>query len=515
MQLLYFSPVKFLCLIVWVYSSLYIVQWLQFGAPVPPKYKSIIITISLFFGPMVLLVLSIGFDVSTIKKAAKSSFTDNIGIKGLIENAISNLRLSLATISKQQKSKIELVDSSGRSIKDIYHNSSKYKDHSILELTEQIIANSLQERASDILIDPKDEHYYTVRFRVDGVLRTIQHLDADKSRAVINSIKAISDMDIAEKRRPQDGSFIAKTEDKKTASFRVASAGVRNGEKLSIRVLGSNAGLFTLAKTGLSEKQIKTIKDIIAKPSGMVLVTGPTGSGKTTTLYTALNSINDVDKNITTVEDPVEYMLDGINQSQVNTKSGVTFAKYLKSILRQDPDIILIGEIRDTETAEIAVRAATTGHLVLSTLHTNDAPGAISRLLDMEIEPFMVASSVLGAVAQRLVRRVCENCKKERYPEDTEITFAGIRPDDVLYYGAGCERCNNTGYRGRIAIYEIFTVSAAIQNLVLNRASTEEIRRVAIREGMVTLKDDGVEKALKGVTTVNEIMRVAYREEKR
>ena len=511
MQLLYFSPVKFLCLIVWVYSSLYIVQWLQFGAPVPPKYKSIIITISLFFGPMVLLVLSIGFAVSTIKKAAKSSFTDNIGIKGLIENAISNLRLSLATISKQQKSKIELVDSSGRSIKDIYHNSSKYKDHSILELTEQIIANSLQERASDILIDPKDEHYYTVRFRVDGVLRTIQHLDADKSRAVINSIKAISDMDIAEKRRPQDGSFIAKTEDKKTASFRVASAGVRNGEKLSIRVLGSNAGLFTLAKTGLSEKQIKTIKDIIAKPSGMILMCGPTGSGKTTSLYAMLNEIDLFTRNVITVEDPVEYTLQNASQIEVNPKADITFAKALRSILRQDPDVICVGEIRDEETASIALRAAQTGHLVLATIHCNSNAASLVRLLDLGISPALMSSGLEVIISQRLLRSLCDKCKEPAKLSQSQIhEFIKNKINySNICQAKGCENCDGTGYYDRTAIFDILVLDTELKNSIAHSDLTiNELKKNGDKKGRSNLYKQGLKKVVSGITTFDELKRV-------
>jgi type IV pilus assembly protein PilB len=382
----------------------------------------------------------------------------------------------------------------------------------VIRLVNALLTKAIEEEASDIHIEPY-EHAARVRYRTDGMLREVMKFPRTMVHAVVSRIKVMGSMDIAERRVPQDGRVPIKRSGREL-DLRISTVPTVYGEKVVIRILDKGSiKSYTMERLGFSQYNLDRFTSFLKCTCGMVLVTGPTGSGKTTTLYTALNSINDVDKNIITVEDPVEYMLDGINQSQVNTKSGATFAKYLRSILRQDPDIILIGEIRDMETAEIAVRAATTGHLVLSSLHTNDAPGAVSRLLDMEIEPFMVASSVLGAVAQRLVRRVCEHCKKERYPEEAEMVFAGIKPDQVLHYGSGCERCNGTGYHGRIAIYEIFTISAAIQNLILNRASTEEIRKVAIREGMVTLKDDGMIKALQGVTTVREIMRVAYRED--
>ena len=444
------------------------------------------------------LRLLTGFDIEPVLKSEKEIRTFIEKHFGLpeVEKAIQDLGIEPAD------------EDSSETVEDIIDEAP------VIRLVKSLLMKAIEEEASDIHIEPY-EHTVRVRYRTDGILREVMNFPRRMVHAVVSRIKVMGSMDIAERRLPQDGRVPVKRPGREL-DLRISTMPTVYGEKVVIRIL-DKGGIknYTMERLGFSSYNLDRFTSFLKSAYGMVLVTGPTGSGKTTTLYTALNSINDVDKNITTVEDPVEYMLDGINQSQVNTKSGATFAKYLKSILRQDPDIILIGEIRDTETAEIAVRAATTGHLVLSTLHTNDAPGAISRLLDMEIEPFMVASSVLGAVAQRLVRRVCENCKKERYPEDIEITFAGINPDQVLHYGAGCERCNNTGYRGRIAIYEIFTVSAAIQNLVLNRASTEEIRKVAIREGMITLKDDGVEKALQGVTTVKEIMRVAYREEKR
>jgi type IV pilus assembly protein PilB len=287
------------------------------------------------------------------------------------------------------------------------------------------------------------------------------------------------------------------------------------GEKVVIRILDKeNIKNYTLDKLGFSRYNLERFSNFLRSSYGMVLVSGPTGSGKTTTLYTALKVLNTVDTNVVTVEDPVEYVLDGINQAQVHAKIGATFATYLRSILRQDPDVIMIGEIRDQETAEIAIRSATTGHLVLSTLHTNDAPGVITRLIDMGIEPFMVASSVTGAVSQRLVRRVCPNCGARYTPTEAEAAFAGIAGRNAeLYAGKGCDRCNQTGYRGRIAIHELLTITPAIQKLILKSPSNDELRQVALKEGMIPLKDDGIDKVLQGITTIKEIMRVAFRED--
>lgn len=382
----------------------------------------------------------------------------------------------------------------------------------IIRLVNTLLTRAVEEEASDIHIEPY-EHNVRVRYRKDGILQEVMNFPRRMIYAVVSRIKVVANMDIAERRTPQDGRVQLRLHEREL-DLRISTMPTVYGEKVVIRILDkASIKSYTLESLGLSAYNLGRFTSFLQSSYGMLLVTGPTGSGKTTTLYTALNSINSADKNIITVEDPVEYMLEGINQSQVNVKAGATFAGYLRCILRQDPDIILIGEIRDLETAEISVRAATTGHLVLTTLHTNDAPGAVTRLIDMGIEPFMVASSVLGAVAQRLVRRICDNCKEEVYPGDAEITFASIEPGTVLYRGAGCERCSGTGYHGRIAIYEILPVSATIQGLILRRASCDELRRAAIKEGMVTLRDDGIKKALGGITTIKEIMRVAFREE--
>ncbi|MBE3584726.1 MAG: type II secretion system ATPase GspE [Thermoanaerobacter sp.] len=384
----------------------------------------------------------------------------------------------------------------------------------IIQLVNAIIMRALDEEASDIHIEPFEKDI-RVRYRVDGLLREVMRLPRRMSQAVVSRIKIMASMDIAERRLPQDGRILLKLPGL-DLDLRVSTIPTLFGEKVVVRILDKESiKNLSLENLGFSPANLKVFRNFLRSSYGMILVTGPTGSGKTTTLYAALNAINSVETNIVTVEDPVEYVLEGVNQAQVNVKAGATFATYLRSILRQDPDVIMVGEIRDLETAEIAVRAATTGHLVLSTLHTNDAPGALTRLVDMGIEPFMVASSVLGVVAQRLVRRVCPGCRAPYEPREAELSFAGPGMQSAqLFAGRGCEHCNHTGYRGRIAVHEVLVVTPALQRLILKGVSTEELRREALRQGMVSLKEDGLRKVREGITTIAEIMRVAFREEK-
>ncbi len=386
-------------------------------------------------------------------------------------------------------------------------------DAPVIKLVNSLLMRAIEEDASDIHIEPFENHVL-VRFRVDGVLHHVMKMPRRMSHAVVSRVKVMASLDIAERRLPQDGRIPLKLLHY-DMDLRVSTVPTIFGEKVVIRLLNKeNIKNLTLDQLGFSDYNLKYFMNFLKSSYGMVLVTGPTGSGKTTTLYTALKSLNSVEKNIITVEDPVEYVLEGVNQIQVNVKTGATFGTYLRSILRQDPDVIMIGEIRDLETAEIAVRSATTGHLVLSTLHTNDAPGALTRLVDMGVEPFMVASSALGVVAQRLVRRICPNCREPYVPDEAELAFAGVESPDGFFVGKGCEQCNQTGYRGRIAIHEVLAVKPALQKLILKRAWVEELRQAALLEGMVPLKEDGISKALQGITTIKEIMRVVFREEK-
>jgi type IV pilus assembly protein PilB len=388
-------------------------------------------------------------------------------------------------------------------------------DAPVIRLVNSLFIKAIKDNASDIHIEP-NETGLRVRYRIDGVLKEVMQLPRKVRAAVISRIKIMSDLNITEKRIPQDGRTRLRL-GQKEYDLRVSTLPTVYGEKVVTRILDKTgiAG-FTLEQLAFLPENLKKFQEALRNSYGMVLITGPTGSGKTTTLYTALNRLNSIEKNIITVEDPVEYMLPGINQTQVNVKAGMTFAAGLRSILRQDPDIIMVGEIRDTETAEIAVRAANTGHLVLSTLHTNDAPGAITRLVDMGIEPFLVASSVLVVVAQRLVRRICPHCK-ESYQlkgDAPEKMFLGVGPEEevTLYRGVGCNKCGNIGYRGRLPIHEVLTVNAKLRSLIIDNAPVDRVREKAFAEGMISLRQDGIEKAKRGFTTIQEVMRVAYSE---
>jgi type IV pilus assembly protein PilB len=385
----------------------------------------------------------------------------------------------------------------------------------VVRVVNSVIQQAVQARASDIHVEPLADRV-RVRFRVDGMLRDIMSLPKGSHPAIISRIKIMADMDIAEKRLPQDGRLQIRASNRQV-DLRISSMPTIFGEKAVIRILDRSSRLVNLKDLGFAEDVFQRYQNLIRYTYGMILVTGPTGSGKTTTLYATLNEISSIDKNIITIEDPVEYILEGINQIPVHVKSGLTFAVGLRSILRQDPDVIMVGEIRDAETAEIAVRAATTGHLVLSTLHTNDAAGAVTRLIDTGVEPFLVASSVIGVVAQRLVRKICSRCKisYQLPPFSPHYLFMGMDSNTAisLYKGQGCNQCDYTGYLGRLAIQEVLSVSADMRGLILAKATSEELKDQAVREGMQTLKEDGINKAMAGMTTIEEVIRVAYADE--
>jgi type IV pilus assembly protein PilB len=383
----------------------------------------------------------------------------------------------------------------------------------IIKLVNLILSDCLKKGASDIHIEPY-ERDFRVRFRIDGILYEVMNPPLRLKDAITSRIKIMAKLDISEKRLPQDGRIKIRTQaagKKKEIDYRVSTLPTLFGEKIVLRILDRDMLPLDMSKLGFEESSLRKVEAAILKPYGMMLVTGPTGSGKTSTLYAALSRLNTPETNIMTAEDPVEYNFQGINQVQIKEQIGLTFAAALRSFLRQDPNIILVGEIRDFETTEIAIKAALTGHLVLSSVHTNDAPSTISRLLNMGIEPFLVATSVHLICAQRLIRKICPECKIEvRAPLQTLIN-AGFSPEEACdirtYKGEGCKICNGTGYKGRIGMYEVMEISEGIQELILVGASAREIRRKAVEEGMLTLRQSGLEKIRSGITTIDEVVR--------
>lgn len=390
------------------------------------------------------------------------------------------------------------------------------EEASAAQLFDIIVIQAIRDRASDIHFEP-DEKALRIRFRIDGFLYEFLTLPRAIHPSLTSRIKVLAEMDIAETRLPQDGNFNVKMEDR-SFEIRVSTFPTIYGENVVLRLLDQTSPLIKLEDLGFAEEMLHRFKQLLRRPNGIILVTGPTGSGKTTTLYACLNLINSMDKNIITIEDPVEYRLSLIRQTQVNLKAGITFAKGLRSILRQDPDVIMVGEIRDLETSEVATQAALTGHLVLSTLHTNDASEAVTRLMDIGVEPYLISSSVVGVLAQRLIRTICPNCKVSYQADPAVLAELGENPANskeslTLYRGKGCKNCKQSGYLGRMGIFELFFINEKIKQLISEKASTQIIRRAAEDgTGMISLRKDGLHKVLNGMTTLEEIDRVAYKE---
>jgi general secretion pathway protein E len=379
------------------------------------------------------------------------------------------------------------------------------QEKGIIQLVNIIIDNAIKDNASDIHIEP-EETAVRVRYRIDGILYDKETLPVKTQAAIASRIKLLSQMNIAERRLPQDGRIRGKFSGKEI-DIRVSTIPTVYGESIVMRLLDKEAAFITLEDLGFDSMLLEKYENLIKRPYGMILITGPTGSGKTTTLYASLDKINSPDKKIITIEEPVEYLLKGINQIQVKPKIGLTFAGGLRHIVRQDPDIIMVGEIRDIETAGIAIHAALTGHLLFSTLHTNDAPSAATRLIDMGVENYLVSSTLIGVMAQRLVRRICPECKEPyKVPDDVKLELG--TDVSTLWMGKGCDYCMHTGYRGRIAIFELMEVGDEIRDLITAKATAREIKEKAVSLGMRTLREDGLEKAKKGITTVNEVLRV-------
>jgi type IV pilus assembly protein PilB len=382
----------------------------------------------------------------------------------------------------------------------------------VIKIVNLLIMKALDEKASDIHIEP-EEDMLRVRNRVDGMLHEASQLPKKMHLAIASRIKIMAKLDISETRKPQDGKIRLKIENR-DLDIRVSTFPTTHGENIVMRLLEQSKLVLGLSDLGFEKEMNKTFDLLIRKAYGMVLVTGPTGAGKTTTLYSALTTINSMEKNIITIEDPVEYQMSLVRQTQVNVKAGLTFASGLRSILRQDPDVILVGEIRDSETADIAVQAALTGHLVFSTIHTNDASGAVARLLDMQIEPFLISSALVGVLAQRLVRTICQGCK-EAYKVDADVLKKMSLPGEVttFYRGKGCSRCKGTGYDRRMGIYELLTVDEQIRRLIIARASASEIKAAAQKAGMISIRQDGLTKASRGLTSLEEVMKVTLEED--
>jgi type IV pilus assembly protein PilB len=424
---------------------------------------------------------------------------------------LSRIHTMRPRIHEAARSLEESRPTSGVSRSNIFELSSITATSPAIEIVNMLITQGLRDRASDIHIEPQQE-YLRVRFRIDGVLQDVAQLPSATGAALASRIKIMAEMNIVEKRRAQDGQISLKV-DGRELDIRVATLETIWGEKLVMRLLDRGRSLITLEQLGFSHLAYDRYHTMLHSPYGMIIVSGPTGSGKTTTLYASIHELDEQVRNIMTIEDPVEYTFQGINQSQINKLADITFANGLRAILRQDPDIILVGEIRDRETAEIAVQSALTGHLVLSSLHATDSVGALLRFIDMGIEGFLIASSVIAIVAQRLVRKVCDGCKTTHVPTVEEIEFAasqGRAIPKLLFHGSGCERCSHTGYFDRIGVFEVLIMSDELKRLVIGRASHAEITAAAVAGGAVPLRQDAWEKVALGVTTVSEVLRSVY-----
>ncbi|GAB5046743.1 type IV-A pilus assembly ATPase PilB [Thermodesulfovibrio sp. TK110] len=439
----------------------------------------------------------------------------NIQIYLIKNSELAELIYNLIKTESEEKAVVNLVESA---VTEVAEDEPELKEETvqteapIIKLADKIILDALKMRASDIHIEPYEKGVF-VRYRIDGVLHNVLNLPLQIKSSLITRFKIMAHLDISERRLPQDGRIKLKISGKEV-DFRVSTLPVMHGEKVVLRILEKGALQLDLTRLGFEKKSLDFFLEALSKPYGMILVTGPTGSGKTTTLYSALMKLNKPEVNIMTVEDPVEYSFPGINQVQVKEDIGLTFASALRAFLRQDPDIIMVGEIRDFETAEIAIKAALTGHLVLSTLHTNDAASTITRLINMGIEPFLISSSVILIVAQRLVRKLCPHCKKEENYSKEKLLKIGFPEDEIeqikIYGPQGCNSCNNTGYSGRVALYEVMPVKDEIKELILTGASASEIKKEAVRLGMITLRQSGIYKVLQGITSIEEVFRVTF-----
>ena len=450
-------------------------------------------------------------DLSTLmgyKVVAKVSDEDSI--KALLDRYYAEEDESMSELIGEIESDTSLAQLAGRDASiDLDDIKGAAESNTVIKLLNQVLMLAIRDKASDIHFEPFEDKYQ-MRYRIDGVLYDMESPPNYIAMALSSRIKVMAGLDIAERRLPQDGR-IALMMGGNPVDLRVSILPTMFGESVVLRVLDRSQVNLQLDMLGLEEHDLNSVGQLIHKPNGIVVVTGPTGSGKTTTLYSALKELNDVETKIITTENPVEYDIDGLVQVQIRPDIGLTFAKCLRSILRQDPDIVMVGEIRDLETAQIAIQASLTGHLVFTTVHTNDAPSTIARLLDLGLQPFLITATLEGIVAQRLVRKICAHCKTEFEPTEEMLMELDLRPEDVggktFYYGKGCNNCNRTGYRGRTGLYEIMTFNDELRDLVMNSASTAVLREAARREGMRTLRENGLKAIFEGVTTLDEVAR--------
>ncbi|MHC5158355.1 MAG: GspE/PulE family protein, partial [Planctomycetota bacterium] len=450
-------------------------------------------------------------DLSTLmgyKVVAKVSDEDSV--KELLDRYYAEEDESMSELIGEIESDTNLAQLAGRDASiDLDEIKGAAESNTVIKLLNQVLMLAIRDKASDIHFEPFEDKYQ-MRYRIDGVLYDMESPPNYIAMALSRRIKVMAGLDIAERRLPQDGR-IALVMGGNPVDLRVSILPTMFGESVVLRVLDRTQVNLRLDMLGMQDSDLNSVNQLIHKPNGIVVVTGPTGSGKTTTLYSALKELNDTETKIITTENPVEYDIDGLVQVQIRPDIGLTFAKCLRSILRQDPDIVMVGEIRDLETAQIAIQASLTGHLVFTTVHTNDAPSTIARLLDLGLEPFLITATLEGIVAQRLVRKICTHCKTEYEPTEEMLMELDLRPEDVggktFYYGKGCNNCNRTGYRGRTGIYEIMTFNDELRDLVMNSASTAVLREAARREGMRTLRENGLKAIFDGVTTLDEVAR--------
>ncbi len=490
------APVGFGIVCGWAVACLYCVAWSQLRSKIPLAQKPALHVIFLLTGPVGLGLYEALRRNPTLKTKLDELLSSASGLAGIARNR-----------SEAETPEVELCNSEGVPIGGTRVRSAFGRE--AVDVAKRIIHEGLERRASDILIDPRAGEKYLVRYRIDGLLHEVAAFPADQGAAIVNCFKVASELDISEKRRPQDGAFIARLGEREV-KFRSATAGTLYGEKTAIRVFDVQTGLKSLDNLGMDDRAVELIERFMQRSDGMMLIAGPTGSGKTTTIYAALNSLVGQGRNIVTIEDPIEYPLEHASQTEVNTRAGITFAQGLRSILRQDPDVILVGEIRDAETAETGLQASQTGHLVVSTIHSNDGPTALARLVDFGIEPFLISTGLTAVMSQRLVRVLCPSCKKPARIT-AELRREAARRQIALgkvCVAVGCEVCDGTGYMGRTGIFEMLPLSKKMGHLLTKKPSLALIQTQARAEKMITMRQRGIEKVLQGETTVEEVLRV-------